>query len=373
MSQLQEDHELKAALVALTRDLVLIPSSVNCPADRLRCFRFIRNHLETLEDVSLEEVECEGFLSLVARPHGVEHPAVLMIGHLDVVALPAGESYASEVHDGRIVGPGAADMKGPLAILLTLFHTFHMKYPGISLGLAVTSDEELGGFHGVRYLVEDRGLRCGIALIPDGGGPREITVEEKGILQLDLRADGRTGHAARPWLAENALGRFMSAYRRLDAWSESLRDESPDAWYPTCALTVLKTDNETVNRIPDRVSASVDIRFPSPYTAIGLEAEVERLLAPDVVVTRRIHADPTILSPDPRFAEIAGHWMQADMRETREAGGSDARFLHKAGIPVIMSRPEVGAIHSAREWIDVSSMCCFYRACEAYLRERLGR
>ena len=86
-----------------------------------------------------------------------------LVHHADVT------TYRSVITNGRIIGPGAGDMKGQLAILMVLFRRFHRAMKGVRLGLAVTTDEETGGAHGVGYLVNKCGLRCGSALIPDGG------------------------------------------------------------------------------------------------------------------------------------------------------------------------------------------------------------
>ena len=75
-------------------------------------------------------------------------------------------------------------MKGPLAILMEIFRNLHTQYDNLPLGLAITSDEERGGESGMRFLFDEVGLRCGVAMIPDGGSLNEITVEEKGILHL---------------------------------------------------------------------------------------------------------------------------------------------------------------------------------------------
>jgi len=55
----------------------------------------------------------------------------------------------------------------------------------------------------------------------------------------------------------------------------------------------------------------------------------------------------------------------------RECGGSDARFLCRHDIPVLMSRPLVGNLHAADEWIDIASMVQFHRIIARYLEERL--
>ena len=181
---------LERRLIELTRELVLIPGTVNRPEDRRRCLRFIRYHLEANGPVEIREYEDGGYTSLLALAGGVEHPEVLLCGHLDVVALSEDAVYDASIEGGRIVGPGVADMKGPLAILIDLFLALLGEDPARSIGLLITSDEEQGGEHGVRHLLMDRGLRCGLALIPDGGSPGEITVEEKGILQIQVESRG---------------------------------------------------------------------------------------------------------------------------------------------------------------------------------------
>ncbi|MEK6766676.1 MAG: M20 family peptidase, partial [Planctomycetota bacterium] len=55
----------------------------------------------------------------------------------------------------------------------------------------------------------------------------------------------------------------------------------------------------------------------------------------------------------------------------KEDGGSDARFIGRLNIPVIVSRPVVGELHSIDEWIDIESMETFYRIYELYLKRKL--
>ncbi|NIP56316.1 MAG: peptidase dimerization domain-containing protein, partial [Phycisphaerae bacterium] len=58
---------------------------------------------------------------------------------------------------------------------------------------------------GIGHLFNDVGLRCGLAINPDGGSINEITVAEKGVVQLKVTCTGHSSHAARPWLGANAL------------------------------------------------------------------------------------------------------------------------------------------------------------------------
>jgi succinyl-diaminopimelate desuccinylase len=370
-----DDLELGRRLTALTRDLILIQSTDAQPEERARCFEFIRIQLEGLEGVRLEEFEKGGYTSLVVLPEGVKRPEVLFCGHLDVVEHPDSSSYRSEVRDGRIYGPGAGDMKGALAIMLELFRQKHRREPGISLGLAITSDEECGGEQGVKYLVEEVGLRCGQVIIPDGGSLNELTLEEKGILHLRVRCHGHSAHAARPWLGENALSRLVGRLGELDRYfgglkgadDAALRKRGEDHWFPTCSLTMLGTPNETVNRIPAEAEAVLDVRFPPPDTVETMLAKVRQILGDEVAVEEIVSAEPTHLAADKAFMRVTEEVTGTPVKEVQACGGSDARFFRAAGIPVNLSRPLVGELHSEDEWIDVASMVMYYRICEAYL------
>ena len=367
--------ELRLRLTSLTRDLILIPSTDSRLAERKRCFEFIRNHLDQLERIQLREFQSNGYDSLVVFPQSTETPEILLCGHLDVVEHPEPDAYHSKLVDGRIVGPGAGDMKGQLAIMMELFRSLHSRYPDASLGLAITSDEERGGADGVRFLFDEVGLRCGLAIIPDGGSLNEVTTEEKGVLHLSIRCHGHAAHAARPWLGDNALQKLMGHLedlaRHFCKYAPNLEELAEQHWVPTCSLTVVRTPNQSANRIPAEAGAVVDIRFPPTHTVAGMLNEVAEVLGPDCELTALMKAEPTFLDPDELFCQITEEVSGRSTRLIRSAGGSDGRFMRQFGIPVNLSRPLVDNLHSQDEWIDVASMVTYYRICETYIARKL--
>jgi succinyl-diaminopimelate desuccinylase len=135
---------------------------------------------------------------------------------------------------------------------------------------------------------------------------------------------------------------------------------------------MLSTPNLIANRIPDRASALVDIRFPPPHSAHEMDERVCDIVGPRCEVVRLIAAEPTHLSPDPLYVRITSEVTGRRARLTRESGGSDARFVCVYGTPVLMSRPVVGNLHAEDEWIDVGSMLTFYDIYERFLAEKLG-
>ena len=312
---------------------------------------------------------------MVATPKGVDNPEILLVSHLDVIEHPDVEVYRSRIEDGRIYGPGSGDMKGQLAITLELFRVLQRSHPGLPFGVAFTSDEEIGGEHGVRHLFDTIGLRCGTAIVPDGGSVNDITIAEKGILHARLSCAGQESHAARPWLVNNALLDLTRAVLRITEEVGNLRashDSGTDHWYPTCTPTVLRTANETINCIPGEAHACVDVRFPPPHQVSDMLERLRATAGPDVEVETVMCAESTHLAPDPLYLEVTERLTGKPVNLVRASGGSDARFISKYGIPVILSRPLVGALHSPDEWIDIESMGLYFRICEEFILRKLG-
>lgn len=369
-------NELASRLTALTRDLILIPTTDSRPAERERCLEFIQNHIEGLEEVGIQSYESNGYRSLVAGPQSPSSPDILMCGHIDVIEHPDPDSYHSTIRDGRIYGPGAGDMKGADAVMLELFRTLHAKHPGLSLGLALTSDEERGGADGVRFLIEEVGLRAGIVIVPDGGSLNEITIEEKGVLHLRVRRHGHSAHGARPWLGTNALQLLLERITALQSYFSVNWPIETDAgqghWYPTCSLTIVETPNHSPNRIPSEAAATLDIRFPPPHTFGSMLDDIAKILGPDCHLEPLMTAQPCHLDPDPLFCEITESITGSPARLIRAAGASDSRFFRQAGIPVNLSRPLVGNLHGEDEWLDIESMVTYYQICQAYIEQKLS-
>ena len=364
------DDSLRERLVALTRDLILIPSDATRPREIDRGLAFLKNHLEALSHIQIQEFKCKGDRGVLALPEACQHPEVLLCGHLDVITHAAVSDYRSHIHEGKIVGPGAGDMKGQLAIMFEVFRSFHAQHPEASLGLAITTDEERGGEHGIRYLFDDLGMRCGAALIPDGGSLNEVIIEEKGMVHLKLTSKGKANHAARPWLGVNPLESLIKQIRSIqNAFQQETEDENH--WHPTCAVTIIESANRSPNRIPALARAYLDIRFPRPLTVENVLGTITECLEPHTNFETLIADEPSHLSPDPLFLESTEKITGQAVRLLKSHGGSDARFICRYDIPTMVSSPLVGELHSTEEWIDIESMATFYRVYEDYLQTKL--
>ena len=153
--------------------------------------------------------------NLIARLPGDGSAAPLLLqGHIDVVPADASSwrqpPFGGDIVDGVLWGRGSLDMKGGIAMMLCAI--MRAKADGMTpagdIVLALVCDEESGGDHGARYLVEEhpelfQGIRYAIGEF--GGfsfnlGRRRfypIMVAEKQVCHLRVTFKGAGGNAAR--------------------------------------------------------------------------------------------------------------------------------------------------------------------------------
>ncbi len=360
---------IEERVIDLLKDLILVRSTAANPEGLHHALRLIRSHVEDVPGVRVESHESNGLPSFVALPAGVEKAEVLLVAHTDVVEAPP-EHFYPTVEDGRLYGRGAGDMKGQIAVLTELFRQTLTARPDVPIGLMITTDEESGGDDGVRFLVNEMGYRCAQAIIPDSGRLNEIVVTEKGLLNGRLVARGRSGHSSRPWLSDNAVHRLVRNLERVLAHFEAEAANARDHWHATVSANILHTDNRTINLIPDSAEARIDIRFTEDVTAEDIARQVTSVLDDRTEFVLDIVAEPLTTEADPLFVEVTERVTGKPVKVVKEHGGSDGRYFTRLGIPVLMSRPEVGGLHSNREWIDIASMVSYYRVLEAYIAER---
>jgi succinyl-diaminopimelate desuccinylase len=122
--------------------------------------------------------------------------------------------FAAEVHDGRLIGRGATDMKG--GIVAALAAVDHALHTGVPVALVLTSDEEVGalGAHRSRWAVE--GLDIGAAVIPEATG-NAVHLGHRGALWLRIVTAGIAAHGSTPHLGRNAIWAVSDLIQRARA------------------------------------------------------------------------------------------------------------------------------------------------------------
>lgn len=338
-------------MIKLTKDLIKLntnPGNVeelkkalDLCLHQLSGFHFERFHRNKVESLLIYNTK--------KRPKKFK---VLLNGHLDVI--PGKESqYNPVIKENKLYGVGSMDMKGNVACLVSSFKDIAEKvdYP---LGLQLVTDEEVGGFDGTKYQI-DEGV-CSDFVIAGETTNFNIVNEAKGILWLKISTKGRTAHGAYPWRGENAIWKMQRFLMELQKAYPIPTDE---VWKTSINLSSIETRNQSFNKIPDDCNISLDIRYlPEDNKTILLN--IKSLLPKGFKLEVLVKEPPLYTSATnpylSKLKKITSKHIHKPVKLYGAQGSSDARHFTQVGCPGIEFGPIGGGIGTDKEWISLNSM-----------------
>ena len=294
---------------------------------------------------------------------------VLLMTHIDVVDA-TDPLFEPVIRDGNLYGRGAIDDKYAVALSLVLAkeHTGRLHRQGrtqkdLPFGLLITSDEEIGGYHGVGAVVDN--IKPEFCIAIDGGNPSKIVVKEKGMLTVKMIARGKAAHGSRPWLGENAVDNLITDYAQLKTLFEK---PFAGTWLKTMNLSIINA-GKSFNQVPDRAEAVFDIRYTENEDTDRLFEQMQAKVASELVVMRK---EPMFMGGTSayldRIVELAGN---AEIGF--EHGASDARFFSDKGVNGIVWGAEGDhSAHAVDEHVNIDSIFNIYDVLDRFVGELAG-
>ena len=307
-----------ARLVATLQDLIRIPSinppDPTAPDGESRVAHYLADRLAALglRPEVVEPVPGRGSVHARLRGDGTGGEPFLLLSHLDVVPAPperwSHDPFAAEIADGYVVGRGAVDMKGMVAMELGVVEQLVAEaraagldpandpIPGLRRDVlfTCTADEEAGSVAGARWIAEQRPewLRAAGAVNECGGvsvtvaGRRlyPIQVAEKGFLAYRIHVRGTWGHGSMP-RADNAVVVAAAIIDRL-AVPGPIRMTPVMTRFLDAAADALGGSAATAMRRIAEGDADADRAIDTlcdPMYARALRALVRQTLSPDVI------------------------------------------------------------------------------------------
>ncbi|MBV9623370.1 MAG: M20/M25/M40 family metallo-hydrolase [Acidobacteria bacterium] len=313
---------MRMQLVALTRELVDIPSLSGSEAD---LGHFLSRKLRALGyDVRPIVAERERANLYATSPQAPE-PAIVFSTHLDTVPpfIPSAED------DRRIYGRGSCDAKGIIAAQIAAAE--RLKQEGIHVGLLFLVGEERDSL-GAKMANREPN-RCQYLI---NGEPTDnrIAIASKGALRVELRAHGRMAHSAYPELGESAIDKLIEALGRLHAMALP-----SDPELGPCTMNIgLIEGGRAPNVIPDQAVALL------LYRLIGGSAELRRAIIE--AVGGLVEVDFTLEIPFVRLRTLPG------FRTMMAAFTSDIPALDAWGQPLLVGPGSIHVAHTEGEYIE---------------------
>jgi len=323
---------------------------------------------------------------------GSAAPALVFAGHTDVV--PAGpreqwdvDPFAATVQEDRLIGRGAADMKGSLAAMINACRRFAEQYPRIegSLGMLITSDEEGAADDGTLKVMETlaaRGETFQYCVVGEPSSAERlgdtVRIGRRGSLSGIMTIRGAQGHVAYPLATENpmhALARFVAAMTRepVDAGNEHFPPT-------TFQMVNVHSDANAPNVVPGELKCRFNLRYSNVWTHDELMTRVEKLLRElgiDYDLRWRVAGKPFLTKPGRLTTAIQAAVREAtglDPELSTSGGTSDGRFIAPYGIDVVELGPINATIHKVNEVVSISDLTrlehIYFRVAELLLVEK---
>ena len=191
---------------------------------------------------------------------------LVLAGHYDTV--PAQGNLPGRIEDGWVVGCGASDMKGGVAVAVELVRELAASGPGpVDVALLLFGREELPpSFNPLPALFDGCPIvhEAGLAVLLE---PTDLEIQAGCVGNVTARVvfKGRSGHSARPWLADNAIHRAIDGLARVVAHErrEAVIDGLP--FFEVVSVTRLE-GGVADNVVPGSAVATLNLRYPPDRT-----------------------------------------------------------------------------------------------------------
>ncbi|MFM7027709.1 MAG: hydrolase [Chakrabartia sp.] len=287
---------------------------------------------------------------------------VLLTGHMDTV-FPADHPFQKLTwrEAGILNGPGTADMKGGIAVMLAALAALETSPLAARIGydVLINSDEETGS-HGSARLITELAAGKAAALtyepaLPDG----TLAGARPGSGNFSITLHGRAAHAGRnPEDGRNALLAAADLALRLAALK-----------HPALSVNPARIDGGGPNNVvPDTATLRVNMRPLTPE-AMGQALAALHASIADIEAKHEVHAHlhggfnrpPKPLDPEAErlfgLVRRCGDDLGLPINWKATGGVCDGNNIAACGVPVVDTMgPRGGAIHSADEFLIVDSL-----------------
>jgi glutamate carboxypeptidase len=311
-------------------------------------------------DGTLADIEHGASIRLRVRP---EAPIqVALTGHYDTV-FPAAHPFQKPWREGATLrGPGVADMKGGISVMLAALQAFEQT-PGekrIGYEVLLSPDEEIGSLASAPLLAE-LGKRAHLGMTYEPSMADGALVDaRKGSANYSLVVHGKAAHVGRAFNdGRNAVIAAADTALQLDA----LNGAREGVTFNVGAID----GGSAVNVVPERAVLRFNVRAPDDDSAAWAQAEVARLVrsaGEREGVSAALHGGftraPKPLNPAQRtmkdWTRQAGAVLGLDLQFRASGGVCEGNNLAAAGCPNIDTLgPCGGGLHSDEEFALIPS------------------
>jgi acetylornithine deacetylase len=318
-------------------------------------------------DVQLQET-APGRQNVIAHRAGTGGGrSLLLTGHTDTVSVEnmEGDPFDARIDGDRLYGRGSLDMKGGLAAILGAAGALRDVPLAGDLWLGFVTDEEYASV-GMDALV--RLIRPDAAILTEPTDD-EVRLAHKGFAWLTLTTIGKAAHGS---LYDTGVDAIVHMGRLLNALERMENEVFPRREHPllgrASAHASMIMGGLGLSTYPDRCRLEVEHRLLPDQTVedvLNLWEEMIRDLSeadPEFIAT--VEVDFTrpgyeLERQSPVVQTLSAAYRSVTQTEPIYSGMSawlDSAILGRAGIPTVIYGPRGRGMHSAVEYVELSSV-----------------
>jgi succinyl-diaminopimelate desuccinylase len=335
------DAELGERLAARTLELIDIPSESR---DEATLAAHVLGLLPGARDL--------GDTCVLAGPADAR---VLLGGHLDTV--PAQGNRPGARDGDHVRGLGASDMKGAVAVMIEL------SLAGAPFGALFFGREELPlGDSALTPLLRRERLAPGLVVMMEPTA-NELHAGCLGNINATWTFHGRSGHSARPWLADNAIERAAAGVSALAAREPEPHDFDGLRFIEVASVTRI-AGGIAGNVIPELAECQVNFRYAPGRSPQEAEARLEALCDGHGELRIDSNAPAGAVAEDPLVDALVA---AGDLAVAPKQAWTPVAEFAAAGLPAVNFGPgDPPQAHTREESVEVSALVRSYRVLEAF-------
>jgi succinyl-diaminopimelate desuccinylase len=337
------------------------------------CFDLIEAELTPLgfQIEKISELNCE---TLLAK-YGDSGKVFCYLGHTDVV--PSGPEdewisppFEANIVEGELIGRGAADMKGSVAVFIESVKNFLADYPSpnFQIWVMLTSNEEGepadGKINTLMDALTDQNQFIDFCLVGEASSSDKVgdvlRVGRRGSLSGKLKLIGKQGHVAYP---HKVLSPILEVGPIINELNQIIWDEGNEHFDPT-SFQISNIDSGTgaTNVVPGHLNMLFNFRFSPESSQESLKERFVQVLEKSKCsfeIDWTLNAQPYLTKKTELLSIIQTALTKINGKEAivdNGGGTSDGRWVSPSGSEVIELGPRNQTIHKIDEKISLADL-----------------
>jgi len=337
------------------------------------CFDLIETELTPLgfQIEKIPELNCE---TLLAK-YGNSGKVFCYLGHTDVVPSGPEDEWTSppfeaNIVEGELIGRGAADMKGSVAVFIESVKNFLADHPNpnFQIWVMLTSNEEGepadGKINTLMDALTDQNQFIDYCLVGEASSSDKVgdvlRVGRRGSLSGKLKLIGKQGHVAYP---HKVLSPILEVGPIINELNQMIWDEGNEHFDPT-SFQISNIDSGTgaTNVVPGHLNMLFNFRFSPESSQESLKERFVQVLEKSKCsfeIDWTLNAQPYLTKKTELLSIIQTALKKINGKEAivdNGGGTSDGRWVSPSGSEVIELGPRNQTIHKIDEKISLADL-----------------